>query len=280
MLGGGGDNSNGYHAMASKTATRKKFINTIVEWCSVYGYDGVNIDWEYPGNNDKMEDRNNLTLLVKELRAAFDKEYLRTQKSLEISIDVHSMLYHAQFIDFNTLKKYMNWFGLMSYDYSGDWPSSEHAAHNAPLYCGPAVICDRYLCVDRAYHNYIDSLQIPASQLVLGIPFYGRQFENKALYETPKIGGEGIAYYDVVSRIGNGWTRYWDDQSKVPYLIKESGTGFISYDDKESIELKVDYVKQHQLRGVMIWEITHDVDPKNNEQPLLNAIHEALAEKR
>ncbi|RAW00603.1 Ig-like domain-containing protein [Pseudochryseolinea flava] len=272
IMMGGGLQSGGYHAMASAQATRTIFINTLVDWCRTYGYDGVNIDWEYPGDNNRNEDRANLTALITEMRAAFNAAGTQLGKYLEISIDVHSSLYYATWVDFATLKNYVDWFGLMSYDYAGDWSYSIHAAHNAPLYCGPPEICDRYLSVDRGVKNLTDSLGIPPSQIVMGLAFYGREFFNSALYQTPREGGGGIAHYDVKPLIGNGWTRHWDDQSKVPYLLKNSGSGFISYDDEQSLTEKANYIKQNELLGAMAWEITQDVDKVTKQQPLFNVL--------
>ena len=74
--------------------------------------------------------------------------------------------------------------------------------------------------------------------------------ENKPLeetQETPKEGGGALAYYDIAPLVGNGYTRIWDDQSKVPYLKKNSGSGIISYDDTQSLGEKANYIKQKQL---------------------------------
>lgn len=276
VMMGGGLQSGGYHAMASSQSTRTIFINTLVDWIRTYGYDGVNIDWEYPGANNKDEDRDNLTALVIEMRDAFDALEGELGKELEISIDVHSSLYYAQWVDFATLKNYIDWFGLMSYDYAGNWSYSIHAAHNAPLYCGPPEICERYLNVDLGVKNLRDSLGIPASSIVMGVAFYGREFYNQELYDTPREGGGGKAYYDIEPLIGNGWDRIWDDDSKVPYLRKTTGSGIISYDDIESLTYKTDYIKENGLLGGMIWEITQDVNKVDGSQPLLDLMGQEL----
>ncbi|MBN2485834.1 MAG: carbohydrate-binding protein [Bacteroidales bacterium] len=271
-LMGGGIQSGGYHDMAASSATRTAFINNLVGWMETYGYDGINIDWEYPGANDKNEDRDNLTALVQEMRQAFDAAGARLGRYIEISIDVHSSLYYAQWVDFAALKNYIDWFGLMSYDYAGNWSYCIHAAHNAPLYCGPAEICDRYLCVERGVQNLRDTLGIPAEQIVMGVPFYGAEFYNSALYETPREGGGAVPYYDIEPLIGNGWERHWDNQSMVPYLLKTSGSGVITYDDVESIGIKRQYIQDNAFLGAMIWEITQDVNKTTKQQPLLNEI--------
>lgn len=54
------------------------------------------------------------------------------------------------------------------------------------------------------------------------------------------------------------YTRYWDSQSKVPYLFNASTGIWISYDDRESIRIKSDYIKREQLAGAMFWELSGD----------------------
>lgn len=56
------------------------------------------------------------------------------------------------------------------------------------------------------------------------------------------------------------YTRYWDDQSKVPFIYNPSTTIWISYDDKQSIEIKSDYIKREKLAGAMFWELSGDRD--------------------
>ena len=61
-----------------------------------------------------------------------------------------------------------------------------------------------------------------------------------------------------------GWVRYWDDTAKVPYLYNATENEFISYEDSQSIDLKVNYSTAKQLGGVMIWELSQDARSSNN----------------
>src|SRR4030042_1672457 len=65
---GGAEQSYGFSSMASESSARSAFIDHILEFCTVYGYDGVDIDWEFPENST---DKNNLSLLVYNLRQKF-----------------------------------------------------------------------------------------------------------------------------------------------------------------------------------------------------------------
>ncbi|WP_452598901.1 glycosyl hydrolase family 18 protein [Pontimicrobium sp. MEBiC01747] len=73
----------------------------------------------------------------------------------------------------------------------------------------------------------------------------------------------------------SGWARYWDDTAKVPYLYNATTNKFISYDDNESIDLKVKYALSKNLGGVMIWELSQDAR-NNSSNSLLNTIDNSL----
>src|SRR5699024_8849775 len=56
----------------------------------------------------------------------------------------------------------------------------------------------------------------------------------------------------------NGYTSYWNEAAQVPFLYNDELGEFVSYDDVQSIQAKVDYVKEKGLAGAMIWEINQD----------------------
>ncbi len=55
-----------------------------------------------------------------------------------------------------------------------------------------------------------------------------------------------------------GWVRYFDNTTKVPYLYNATLKQFISYEDKQSMDLKVQYIKSRNLGGGMVWELSQD----------------------
>jgi chitinase len=52
---------------------------------------------------------------------------------------------------------------------------------------------------------------------------------------------------------GNGWERNWDPVSQTPWLFNSETKHFISYDDPESLSIKVDHAVCEDLAGVMVW---------------------------
>ncbi|HEY0892177.1 MAG TPA: glycosyl hydrolase family 18 protein [Cellvibrio sp.] len=302
VMMGGGIQSGGFSSMAANPAHRAIFVNNLVTWMRTYNYDGVNFDWEYPGADGRNYDRENFSALLLEVRAAFDSLEGELGKKLEMSIDLHSSLWYATWLDFSVLNQTMDWMGVMTYDYSGEWSYSQHASHNAPLFCGDydasQAICNRYLTVEKGLINIRDGraqsvdpvtgevypavvTNVPANRLVMGLAFYGREFFNCQLNATPKEGGGPLTYTAINELIASGnWDRVWDAGAQVPYLKKKSGCGIISYDDDESLTAKANYIKANGLAGAMIWEITQDNTNigynKPPVQPLLNAVAREL----
>ena len=80
-LGGWYEGSEKYSDMARSPVYRKNFIDSVIAFLGKYDFDGLDLDWEYPGSRlgDPTVDRDNYLTLVRELRAAFDPHgYLLT----------------------------------------------------------------------------------------------------------------------------------------------------------------------------------------------------------
>lgn len=79
-------------------------------------------------------------------------------------------------------------------------------------------------------------------------------------------------YADLVNNYVPTYERHWHDEAQVPWLF-DSDTGImISYDDEMSIGIKADYIREHQLGGAMVWELSGDTP----DGALLGVLAEAL----
>ena len=100
---------------------------------------------------------------------------------------------------------------------------------------------------------------------MLGVAFYGRSFSGVAparhgLHQRYERYAGDHSYAELKAQFINhdGFVRYWDDRAKAPFLWNEATRTFLSYDDPQSIQLKVDYVRRNRLGGVMFWELSQD----------------------
>ncbi|MGH7494425.1 MAG: glycosyl hydrolase family 18 protein [bacterium] len=260
-LGGFGQSQH-FSAMASDSTTRKQFINNLIHFIETHEYDGVDFDWEFP---ETPADRTNLTVLIKEVRAAFNNE----NPSLLVTTVAFPTDFNGRWNNYEALAAEVDWFNLMTYDFHGTWTS--HAGHNAPLY---APVTDVDGSVHAGVQYLSNSRRISKEKIHLGLPFYGREFNASSLY-GPSTGGGDLTYSAIAPRLTSGWEYFWDDVSKVPYLLNANRTGLVTFDDTLSLRLKCEYAKQNGLAGVMIWALGQDI--LNDTQPLIEAVGRAMA---
>ncbi len=258
---GGASESGAFAGIAADSTLRATFSQNLLTYVTAHHYDGADLDWESPAS---LGDKSNEVALVRTIRNAFNT----VNTPLLLTMAVGPTGYSGQWHDFSSLRQYVDWFNVMTYDFHGSW--SGHSGHNAPLY---APASDNDGSVDQGVFYLQRSRGIPASQLMLGLPFYGQKFNSSSLY-GPSTGGTSVLYSEIVPLMSQGWRTVWDSVSRVPYLIGPSNNGIVSYDDSLSLTLKCAYAKSHGLGGVMIWALGEDMIA--GKQPLMDAVELAM----
>ncbi len=299
---GGWTWSGRFSDVALNDASRSLFAESCVDFIRTYNFDGVDIDWEYPvccglsGNTYRPEDRLNYTLLMQELRQQLDAAGTMDSKDYLLTIAAAGGVDKLANYDLAGIAAQCDWVNTMSYDFMGAWDLSITGHHSA-LHANP----DNPSPNDnvRLHYNAVGSVQpwlnagVAANKIVLGVPFYSRAWGgvpdiDGGLFQSAtsvppgtwddwSSGDTGINdFTEIETMIASGaYTRYWDDQAKVPWLYSSTQHGghFVSYDDAESMQYKVEYVNSTGLGGVMIWEITAD-----RNQTLLDVIGAKLTQ--
>jgi GH18 family chitinase len=247
--------------MVTDSNARKHFVAALKDFCTTYGYDGADIDWEYPS----PEQRANTTKLFQELRVTFSS----VLPLLSLSIAAPATDENNRY-DWSIMREILDWVGVMTYDFYGSWTSK--AGPNSPLY-GNTSLTDQGW-IDNSV-SYYKGKGVPLAKLLIGIPFYGWQFNASAMYGASS-GATQLPYNSIAPLLQQGWTQTWDTTTKVPHIINADRTRVISYDDTVSISEKTNYVKAQQLGGTIIWALGQDY-LLNGHQPLLNAVGNGLS---
>lgn len=271
--------SGNFSDMALTRGSRDLFIESAVEFVDRHQLDGLDIDWEYPGqlgagNHFRAEDKQNYTQLLKDLRRRFDKEEKRLHRRLFLTIAAGASADFLAHTEMGKVQKYVDTVNLMAYDYYE--PSSDAVTgHHAPLFTNPAD--PKKISADRSVREY-EQAGVPDAKIVLGVPFYGHVWGevedvDHGLFHPGKPVPNAFAQYGNISAtmLNHGFTRYWDPVASVPYLYSPENKIFVSYEDPESLALKCKFVLDHKLRGIMFWDYAGDPTGA-----LLDAIDSAL----
>jgi len=264
--------STSFSDMALTAESRRAFEESVMEFLAQYDLDGLDIDWEYPGlpgagHPFRAEDKQNFTALLAELRARFDAESKRTGRRLYLTIAMGAGDDVIAHTEMRKVGRYVDTVNLMTYDYY-EADSDATTGHHAPLYADPAD--PKKASSDETVRAY-EKAGAPAEKILLGVPFYGREWgevpeQNHGLFQAGKVIPGAYAPFSAIEAnmlpAGTGFTRYWDDAAKAPYLYNAEKHIFVSYEDPESLQLKCKYVRSHKLGGVMFWEYFGDPDGK------------------
>jgi len=277
----------------STPSLRTQFIKSSVDAIIKYGFDGFDLDWEYPGKQgagynvvDEVNDKVNVATFFKELQ----KELQTRIPNKHIELSVASGANKKVIEQYKESIQYLDYFNLMTYDFYGSWGNGGHLSG---LYQNPAQgNPEDGFNIDAAVTT---SLTIcPKEKLCIGVPFYARGWQSlqkdpnnpdapiifgvstqgPGVTKSQNAGGEpGLTCWkDLRDFIGkNNNIEYFDEVAKVPYVHNSITGETWSYDNPKSIQYKMQYLKEKDLAGLIIWQLSDDVrDSKNS---LLDAIN-------
>ena len=321
--------------IAASPVARAALAADMANFITTYPFiDGFDIDWEYPlsGGTDGTEvingapippqkyspdDNKNLVYLLKAMRQAMPNKLVTIAAGNNVRnvskqyLGPNNRSQYGMTEDISTYCDYITYFG---YDFGGNW--FDKTCYNAPLYGSgnandPLYGAAQSESLDELTNQYLTVVGFPANKLIMGLPFYGKKFDNVANNGTnPNLPGlfvsapryivsgctnpqnptgtwdgpaacEKSGSIEICDLVGNpvtnshpyldpntmlvtpsaasaGWVRYFDNTTKVPYLYNATLKQFISYEDKQSMDLKVQYIKSKNLAGGMVWELSQD----------------------
>jgi len=305
-IGGWNAGSKKFSQMAADPNKRQIFLDSIIPFIKEYGFEGVDLDWEYPGARDTIDedgDKENFSVLCEMMAELLHEHGLLFTAALSPGKTTIEKAY-----DIPRISKTFDFMNVMTYDYHGWWENNSHpfTGHNAPLH---GRVEEEWEESPGYMFSVFDTLKIwmdagaPAEKLLMGFAQYGRGMtlstEETGVYCPAKDGipagpytqQDGIwGYLEILQAFNNDtlinlpganphdWTVVVDDCYDAPYAY--NGPYWISYDDVDSVALKTKYANFLNLAGSFGWSLeTDDFEGRYFDQnyPLLRKVNEILA---
>ncbi|PXY39171.1 chitinase [Flavobacterium cheongpyeongense] len=273
--------SDQFSNIAAYASSREKFAKSAVHLMKTYGFDGIDIDWEFPGqraedNVFRPSDKENFTLLLGELRAQLEIETKADNKHYLLSIAAATDQEYLNHTDLKKAHQYLDFINLMCYDFYNGW--FYQTGHQANLYPSKEEKFGGN-SISESIDKFLKQ-GVPSNKLILGIPFYGRKWEKvtaerNGLYQSAQTGSAIVPSWEIAEELKSGkFQEFYDDAAKASFLWNAQDNIFISYDTPKEIVLKAAFIKQKKLGGAMFWEYSLD-----NKKVLLNKLYESAGTK-
>ncbi|MGL5260378.1 MAG: glycoside hydrolase family 18 protein [Lachnospiraceae bacterium] len=261
ILSVGGWAADGFSQAARTKETRAQLIDSALYWIEKEKLDGIDLDWEYPcvsdgGIESSPDDKENFTFLIRELRLELDR--FNSYKTL--SIAAGGLPSYLEGVTMSDIVDDLDYVQLMTYDFHGGF--SKITGHLANLY--PSKSEPEAASAHTTIELFVKA-GVPIEKIVMGAAFYGREWRgvpsiNNGLSQIAEYAGDLFrGYAQIEETLANGeegFEKFWDESAKSTFLYNKDS--FISYEDKNALLEKVNYVKQYNMYGLMYWEYSQD----------------------
>ncbi|KAF2855392.1 glycoside hydrolase family 18 protein [Plenodomus tracheiphilus IPT5] len=249
--------------LCASAANRKLFINSLLAFMPKYGFQGVDLDWEYPvaperGGTD--DDTKNFVLLLQEMRAAFGTKY-------GISLTLAPDYWYLRYFDAKAMESSVDFFGFMAYDLHGSWDTNVKTL--APIVRGQSDIRD---IANDTLPLWFDELD--PSKINFGIALYGRGYTvsdascnglgcpfkgpSKAGICSHTNGAMGLTEIkDLIEKKGLT-PRYLPEAMMMEITWEDQ---WIGYDDENTIARKKSWANNQCFGGTMAWSVDFNSGP-------------------
>ncbi|KXJ84884.1 glycoside hydrolase superfamily, partial [Microdochium bolleyi] len=250
--------------MARSAINRMKFAQSVLRFLITYDFDGVDIDWEYPGAPDRSgrpEDFQNFPVLMQDLREALD---MSGRNILTLTTPVS--FWYLQHFDIESLIKPVDFFNIMSYDLHGIWDKGNK-------WTGEFLNAHTNMTEINEYLDLFWRNNISPSKLTLGLAFYSRTFTvadrscttpgcrfdsggNPGPCTRDTEGGT-LSIAEITDLLPKSSAPIIDEKAMVKITVA-NGNQWIAYDDLDTWKLKIEAANRLCLGGVMVWAVSQD----------------------
>lgn len=287
-----------FSQMVSNKESRKEFIASCIDYARRFNFDGIDIDWEYPGDPTRggsPSDFDNFILFLKECRASFKSA--PKPLSLSCAFPAHppfGMKESDQKLFYRFVaecSKHLDHLTVMAYDYHGPFDGAKLTGVNAPL--NQDTDPKSKLFIRASLDNYLQA-GVPNDMILLGIPTFGHSFGEvsglksesagpgkpfgKPGFPGPATQQAGfLSYFEITDMIVQKTliSRH-DPVTSTDYGFNTESKIWVSFDSPETTALKAELAHALGLKGIIFWTVNMDEYSGKNPYPNIRSGRNAL----
>ena len=230
-------------ALLTDTVKQRHLINTLIYQLKMRNGDGVNFDFESVPASMKANMVSFCRRAVRGIKAELPQA--------EISLATPAVNWSDAW-DLNALADICDYLIMMGYNYY--WSGSTTAGPVAPLRG------ENYNITRSIQEDYLDA-GVPASRLLLGMPWYGYDWPVSSSFRKAGTTGTGSSRtYIATIPMVNANGKAFDNDTGVPWMSYQNDTRWrqMWFEDSLSLLLKTDFAKKKNLAGVGIWALSYE----------------------
>jgi chitinase len=260
---GGWGGSDPFFHLAATPAGRAAFVRHATDWLRAHpGFDGLDIDWEHPGNNGASNgvqlgspaDGERFVQLLQDLRVGLDGLGRETGKRYALTVAINSSNEQLARMPMGRAAASLDLVFMMTYDFTGPWTkqAGNHAALRSARPGSNASLESQFAGLKAA--------GVPPAKMVAGVAMYGRGFDGvkpDGSYDKPWPNADGsVAFRDMDGLRAQGLKPVFDAATQSTAMVGQGK--FVGFDDPRSVRAKVAFAKQAGMAGVFAWELSQD----------------------
>ncbi len=236
------------HATFLTSSTAKQtFISNIISLVQQRNANGCNIDFEGVPSAQSANFTSFMISLCNQMHNAIPNS--------EVSIALPAVDWSAVY-DVTSMAPYVDLFIIMGYDYY--WSGSTTAGPTDPLY---NFLTGYNYTLTKSITYYLNK-SVPNAKLLLGLPYYGREWPTSSAAIGSSTTGSGVSrIYNYVRNNTSGYysNQLWDANSFTPYYAFNNGSWNQCFcNSAYSMQKRYDVVNQRGIGGIGIWALGYD----------------------
>ena len=271
--------------LCNNDTTRKTFVDNIMKLVKQYNFDGVDVDWEFPGTSGLSGfttevDQINLNKLLRDLRNAMDSYQEAGGSPYILSAAIPGTSWGSVRFKFTGdanlggINDYCDYVNLMSYDLN----HTDYTTHLTSCYSSTMSHDYKFGCEYGA--NKFISLGLDKNKVILGCAGYGKAYKitgtvtnnstpglnlSGTLTQISGVTGSfasGTIYYSGIAEVMKTgkyqqYTEYNNGKIVGSYLYNATDKIFITYDSVEALKAKCELALKNGY-GMMVWAYGED----------------------